>query len=383
MFDMSVVLPVASCALDPDEEGHRQRIIAAKDALGNRVLILGHHYQRDLIIEHADATGDSFSLSRLAADSTAEHIVFCGVHFMAESADILTAPNQVVSMPTTRAGCSMADMANVPDVEECWATLIDEFGLLDPANRENPDLPATDEDAFLVPVTYMNSSAALKSFVGRHGGIVCTSTNARGVLDWALERAGGNGKVLFFPDQHLGRNTALGMGFEERDMAVWTPGELWDENSIQSARFILWHGYCSVHQRFTVDQIDRLRTSYPDVQIVVHPECSREVVDVADANGSTDYIRRYCDEAPSGSIIGVGTEINLVQRLDAQYLDKSIICLDDSVCPCSTMYMIHPRFLAEQLEAILGGNLNRNVISVDEETAENASIALNRMLATL
>ena len=221
---MSVVLPVASCAIDLDEEGHRQRIIAAKDALGNRVLILGHHYQRDSIIEHADVTGDSFSLSRLAADSTAEHIVFCGVHFMAESADILTAPNQVVSMPTTRAGCSMADMANVPDVEECWATLIDEFGLLDPANRENPDLPATDEDAFLVPVTYMNSSAALKSFVGKHGGIVCTSTNARGVLEWALERAGGNGKVLFFPDQHLGRNTALGMGFEERDMAVWTPG---------------------------------------------------------------------------------------------------------------------------------------------------------------
>ena len=382
MFDMSVGLPMASCALDPDEEGHRQRIIAAKDALGNQLLILGHHYQRDSIIEHADATGDSFSLSRLAADSTAKHIVFCGVHFMAESADILTGPEQVVSMPTTRAGCSMADMANVPDVEECWATLIDEFGLLDPANRDNPDLPAKEEDAFLVPVTYMNSSAALKSFVGRHGGIVCTSTNARGVLEWALERAGGNGKVLFFPDQHLGRNTALGMGFEEEDMAVWTPGESWDEESIHSARFILWHGYCSVHQRFTEDQINRLRISSPDVQIVVHPECSREVVDAADANGSTDYIRKYCDEAPSGATIGVGTEINLVQRLDAQYRDKTIICLDDSVCPCSTMYMIHPRFLAEQLEAILRGDLDRNVIVVDGITAQNASIALNRMLAT-
>ena len=382
MFDMSVGLPMASCALDPDEEGHRQRIIAAKDALGNQLLILGHHYQRDSIIEHADATGDSFSLSRLAADSTAKHIVFCGVHFMAESADILTGPEQVVSMPTTRAGCSMADMANVPDVEECWATLIDEFCLFDPANRDNPDLPAKEEDAFLVPVTYMNSSAALKSFVGRHGGIVCTSTNARGVLEWALARAGGNGKVLFFPDQHLGRNTALRMGFEEEDMAVWTPGESWDEESIRSARFILWHGYCSVHQRFTEDQINRLRMSSPDVQIVVHPECSREVVDAADANGSTDYIRKYCDEAPSGATIGVGTEINLVQRLDAQYRDKTIICLDDSVCPCSTMYMIHPRFLAEQLEAILRGDLNRNVIVVDEKTAQNASIALNRMLAT-
>ncbi len=379
---MSVGLPLASCAFDPDEEGHRQRIIAAKNALKDRVLILGHHYQRDSIIEHADATGDSFSLSRLAADSTAEHIVFCGVHFMVESADILTGDDQVVSMPTTRAGCSMADMANVPDVEECWATLIDEFGLLDPATRDNPDSPAKEEDAFLVPVTYMNSSAALKSFVGRHGGIVCTSTNARGVLEWALARAGGNGKVLFFPDQHLGRNTALSMGFKEQDMAVWTPGELWDDASIQEARFILWHGYCSVHQRFTVDQIDRLRASYPDVQIVVHPECSREVVDAADANGSTDYIRKYCDEASSGVVIGVGTEINLVQRLDTQYQDKSIICLDDSVCPCSTMYMIHPRFLAEQLEAILEGNRNRNVIIVDEQTAEGASIALNRMLAT-
>lgn len=379
---MSVGLPLASCAIDPDEEGYRQRIIAAKNALKDRILILGHHYQRDSIIEHADATGDSFSLSRLAADSTAEHIVFCGVHFMAESADILTGDDQVVSMPTTRAGCSMADMANVPDVEECWATLIDEFGLLDPATRDNPDSPAEEEDAFLVPVTYMNSSAALKSFVGRHGGIVCTSTNARGVLEWALARAGGNGKVLFFPDQHLGRNTALSMGFKEQDMAVWTPGELWDEASIQEARFILWHGYCSVHQRFTVDQINRLRASYPDVQIVVHPECSREVVDAADANGSTDYIRKYCDEASSGVVIGVGTEINLVQRLDTQYQDKSIICLDDSVCPCSTMYMIHPRFLAEQLEAILEGNRNRNVIIVDEQTAEGASIALNRMLAT-
>ena len=210
----------------------------------NRVLILGHHYQRDSIIEHADATGDSFSLSRLAADSTAEHIVFCGVHFMAESADILTDSSQIVSMPTTRAGCSMADMANVPDVEECWATLIDEFGLSDPANREDPGQIAKEEDAFLVPVTYMNSSAALKSFVGRHGGIVCTSTNARGVLEWALERAGGQGKVLFFPDQHLGRNTAFGMGFDEQDMAVWTPGEVWDSSygtgTVPCIRDLLW-----------------------------------------------------------------------------------------------------------------------------------------------
>ena len=378
---MSLGLPLASCSIEGEDsdEAYADRIREAKEKLGNRVMILGHHYQRDSIVEHADATGDSFRLSKMAADSTAEHIVFCGVHFMAESADILTNDQQIVSMPTTRAGCSMADMANLPDVEECWHSLIEELDLRDPISRENPDLPASEDDNFLVPVTYMNSSAALKAFVGRHGGIVCTSTNAKGVLEWALTRAGGFGKVLFFPDQHLGRNTAFKMGFQSEDMVVWNPREIQNFEQINLARFVLWHGFCSVHQRFTVDQINRLRESFPDALVVVHPECDRKVVQAADADGSTDFIRRYCADAPSGSVIGVGTEINLVQRLDSQYSDKEIHCLDDSVCPCSTMYMIHPKFLAEQLESIIKGE-KRNIISIDEQTSTDAIKALNRML---
>ncbi len=378
---MSLGLPLVSCSIDDaySDEEYRDRIQKAKAELGDRVMILGHHYQRDSIVEHADATGDSFRLSRMAADSTAEHIVFCGVHFMAESADILTNDQQIVSMPTTRAGCSMADMANLPDVEECWHTLLDELDLSDPISRENPEELATENDNFLVPVTYMNSSAALKAFVGKHGGIVCTSTNAQGVLEWALGRAGGLGKVLFFPDQHLGRNTASKMGFELDDMAVWNPQTIPNIDEINRAKFVLWHGYCSVHQRFTVDQIDRLRDAFPNALVVVHPECDQKVVHAADADGSTDFIRRFCEEAPPGSIIGVGTEINLVQRLNSQYPDKEIHCLDDSVCPCSTMYMIHPRFLAEQLESIINGD-RRNIITIDKQTSKDAIKALNRML---
>lgn len=378
---MSLGLPLVSCSIDDaySDEEYRDRIQKAKAELGDRVMILGHHYQRDSIVEHADATGDSFRLSRMAADSTAEHIVFCGVHFMAESADILTNDQQIVSMPTTRAGCSMADMANLPDVEECWHTLLDELDLSDPISRENPEELATENDNFLVPVTYMNSSAALKAFVGKHGGIVCTSTNAQGVLEWALGRAGGLGKVLFFPDQHLGRNTASKMGFELDDMAVWNPQTIPNIDEINRAKFVLWHGYCSVHQRFTVDQIDRLRDTFPNALVVVHPECDQKVVHAADADGSTDFIRRFCEDAPPGSIIGVGTEINLVQRLNSQYPDKEIHCLDDSVCPCSTMYMIHPRFLAEQLESIINGD-RRNTITIDKQTSKDAIKALNRML---
>ena len=378
---MSVGLPLASCSIEDNvsDNEYNERIIKAKQELGDRVMILGHHYQRDSIVEHADATGDSFRLSRMAADSTAEHIVFCGVHFMAESADILTNDQQIVSMPTTRAGCSMADMANVPDVEECWHFLIEELDLRDPLSREDPDEVANEDDNFLVPVTYMNSSAALKAFVGKHGGIVCTSTNAKGVLEWALSRAGGLGKVLFFPDQHLGRNTAFKMGFKSEDMVVWDPRDIPDISEIFAANFVLWHGYCSVHQRFTVNQIQNLRESHPDAMIVVHPECDRKVVQSADADGSTDFIRRYCDDAPPGSVIGIGTEINLVQRLNAKYPHKEILCLDDSVCPCSTMYMIHPRFLAEQLESIIEGD-ERNIITIDKQTSNDAIKALNRML---
>ena len=378
---MSLGLPVNSCSINgaDDDDTYKDRIVLAKEKLGNRVMILGHHYQRDSIVEHADATGDSFTLSKMAAESTAENIVFCGVHFMAESADILTNDQQTVSMPTTRAGCSMADMANLPDVEDCWGTLIEELGLKDPALRSDPDQKAKAEDNFLVPVTYMNSSASLKAFVGRHGGIVCTSTKAMGVIQWALDRAGGLGKVLFFPDQHLGRNTALKMGYKPEEMVVWDPKKYPERNELEQSRFVLWHGYCSVHQRFTIEQIQRLRESFPDALVVVHPECESKVVLAADADGSTDFIRKYCDDAPPGSVIGVGTEINLVQRLNLQYPDKEIHCLDDSICPCSTMYMIHPRFLAEQLESIIQKE-DRNIIRINQQMSNDALLALNRML---
>ena len=382
---MAISLPSATCTIDrvgeADDAVLRERIIAAKEALGERLLILGHHYQRDSIIEHADLTGDSFMLSELAAASDAELIVFCGVHFMAESADILTDPSQTVIMPTTRAGCSMADMANVPDVAEAWESLLDEFEHLgDPADRADPDAVAPAGESYLVPVTYMNSSAALKAFVGAHGGIVCTSSNARGILDWALARAGENGKVLFFPDQHLGRNTALAMGHSEAEMAVWTPGAMHDWEALDAARFVLWHGYCSVHQRFTAAQIHGLREAHPDALVVVHPECPRETVDVADANGSTNFIRQYVADAPSGSVIGVGTEINLVQRLDDAYPNKTVICLDPAVCPCSTMYMIHPMFLCDVLERMVAGE-KPNVIAVDAQTSADAKLGLDRMLS--
>ncbi|MBC8437989.1 MAG: quinolinate synthase NadA [Euryarchaeota archaeon] len=380
------VLPVAECAIDggddADSDAFRQRIIAAKEALGDKVLILGHHYQRDSIIEHTDETGDSFLLARKAADSTAEYIVFCGVHFMAESADILTSDAQKVVMPTTRAGCSMADMADLPDVETCWNELLNQCNLSDPVNRADANQPAEEGESFLVPVTYMNSSADLKAFVGHHGGVVCTSSNAAGVLEWALERAGKNGKVLFFPDQHLGRNTSLAMGFSDQDISMWNPMEQADWPAIQDSTFVLWHGYCSVHQRFTVNQIEELRANHPGALVISHPECDRVVVEASDASGSTEMIRRFVADAPSGSVIGVGTEIHLVKRLDSQYPDKSVVCLDPGVCPCSTMYMIHPSFLADVLESLANRNV-KNQIVVSEQIAENAILALNRMLSII
>ena len=378
--------PVQSCdpfeRLDRDisDEEVRARIAAAKAALGDRLLILGHHYQRDAIVGHADALGDSFKLARFAAAASAELIVFCGVHFMAEAADVLTRRDQMVMLPNLRAGCSMADMANLPDVEEAWLELLPETGLRDPLDREDPTAPAGEGEAFLVPVTYMNSAADLKAFVGRHGGVVCTSSNAEGVLRWAFERAGEEGAVLFFPDQHLGRNTGLAMGIERERMVTWTPSETPDWAGLEQARIILWHGYCSVHRRFTTEQIDALWAEAPDASIVVHPECVREVVEVADAVGSTEFIKRYVEAAPSGSIIGVGTEINMVRRLDAAHPDKDIRCLDPMVCPCSTMYMIHPVYLLDLLERLVEGDV-RNVISVDAETSHWARVGLERMLA--
>lgn len=356
---------------DASDEELQERIKAAKARLGNKLLILGHFYQRDEIIVHADFVGDSFQLAKNATERPdADHIVFCGVHFMAETADILSTPEQTVTLPNLSAGCSMADMANIEQVEDCWEQLGEICGT-------NPDADGKQQ---IVPVTYMNSSAALKAFCGRHGGIVCTSSNAHAVLEWAFARGK---RVLFFPDQHLGRNTALAMGMSLDQMPVWNPykpaGGAEDPSVYADAKMILWKGFCSVHQRFTVDQIERARKAYPGVKVIVHPECSMDVVNAADGTGSTAYIVKEIANAPTGSAVAVGTEINLVNRLAAQYPDKTVFCLDPVVCPCSTMYRIHPAYLAWALENIEQGNIV-NRITVDEDTARDAKIALQRML---
>jgi quinolinate synthase len=335
---------------------------AAKAELGDRLLILGHHYQREEVMRWADARGDSFGLSRLAAESVAEYIVFCGVHFMAESADILTGGQRHVFLPDLNAGCSMADMADLDSVEEAWDALA-----------------AVTDIERIVPITYMNSSAALKAFVGRHGGAVCTSSNARAVVTWALGRGD---KLLFFPDQHLGRNTGYQLGLTADDMKVWNPkldlGGL-DERDVKEATLLLWKGHCSVHQRFKVAHVDAFRAEHPDGIVVVHPECAHEVVEVADQVGSTDVIIKAVDAAPAGSVIGVGTEIHLVQRLAAEHPDRTVVSLDPLVCPCSTMFRVDAPHLAWVLENLVAGNVV-NQIKVDDETAENARVALQRML---
>jgi quinolinate synthase len=344
---------------------------AAKRALGARVFILGHHYQRDEVMAWADARGDSFGLSRTAADKhDAEFIVFCGVHFMAESADILTAPHQQVLLPDLNAGCSMADMADIDAVEEAW----DALGRVTDVER-------------IVPITYMNSSAALKAFVGAHGGAVCTSSNARAVLTWALDpegtgRAVGD-KVLFFPDQHLGRNTGFDLGYDEGDMALWNPrldmGGL-DDTDVKGATLLLWKGHCSVHQRFRPEHIEAFRAEHPDGIVLVHPECAHEVVVMGDQVGSTDSIIRAVEGAPAGATIGIATEIHLVKRLADEHPDKQISCIDPLVCPCSTMFRIDAPHLAWVLEGLVDGEV-RNRIVVDEQTASLARVALERMLA--
>ncbi|MRG60963.1 quinolinate synthase NadA [Agromyces sp. CFH 90414] len=355
-----------------DDELHA-RIRAAKQALGDRVVVLGHFYQRDEVVQHADFVGDSFQLANAALTRPdAEAIVFCGVHFMAETADLLSRPEQAVILPNLAAGCSMADMADESSVEECWEQLEAVYG----------DLSAVDADGRVpvIPVTYMNSSAALKGFVGRHGGIVCTSSNARTVLEQAFERGQ---RVLFFPDQHLGRNTAKAMGVSLEQMPMWNPrrplgGSTAEE--LADARVILWHGFCSVHKRFTVDQIAAARESHPGVQVLVHPECPMPVVDAADAAGSTDFIVKAIQAAPAGSTFAIGTEINLVQRLAAEHPEHEIFCLDPVVCPCSTMYRIHPGYLAWVLEELVAGNVV-NRITVPADVADPARLALERMLA--
>ena len=379
-------ISLAMCAVDfsstsmsPEDVAIAERIAELKLELGDDLLILGHHYQRDSIVMHADFLGDSFMLSQKAAESDAKYIVFCGVHFMAESADILTSDEQIVMLPNLRAGCSMADMATLVDVEAAWSDMIASTNLQDPINKANPADLAEEGDAYLVPVTYMNSSADLKDFVGRHGGIVCTSSNAEGVLQWAFDRAGSNGAVLFFPDQHLGRNTGLRMGITEDKMPTWTPG-IGASSNLDDARIILWHGFCSVHKRFKPSQIADFRQRHPDGLVVVHPECPRETVEVADANGSTQYIINYVNNLPQGATVAIGTEINMVARLADDHPDKHIECLDPEICPCSTMYMIHPAYLMDLLEKLADGQVH-NQISVSNEVQEGSLLALERMLS--
>ncbi|MEV4244730.1 quinolinate synthase NadA [Streptosporangium canum] len=342
-----------------------ERARRAKAALGDRVFVLGHHYQRDEVIQFADVTGDSFKLAReAAARPDAEYIVFCGVHFMAESADILTGDSQRVVLPDLAAGCSMADMATFDQVEECWEAL---------------------EDAGIagvtVPVTYMNSSADIKAFCGRNGGVVCTSSNARRALDWAFSRGE---KVLFLPDQHLGRNTAvLEMGLSLDECVVYNPhrpnGGLTAEQ-LENAKMILWKGHCSVHGRFTPECVDDVRERIPGVNVLVHPECRHEVVTKADHVGSTEYIIKKLEEAPAGSSWAVGTELNLVKRLGQMFPDKNVTFLDRTVCYCSTMNRIDLPHLVWALESLAAGQVV-NQITVDEDTTHWAKVALERMLA--
>ncbi len=381
---MTITLPMCSIdfmdtSLSPEEQAIAERITELRKQLGSDLMILGHHYQRDSIVMHADFIGDSFMLSQKAADSTAKYIVFCGVHFMAESADILTNEQQHVILPNLRAGCSMADMATLGDVEEAWAEILAETNLSDPIDRTAPGEIPTDGKSYLIPVTYMNSSADLKDFVGRHGGIVCTSSNATGILNWAFDRAGPNGTVLFFPDQHLGRNTGIKMGISEQQMPTWIP-KIGADSSLNDARIILWHGFCSVHKRFTVEQVDDFRNRHPDGLVVVHPECPKETVEVSDANGSTQFIKNYVEQQPAGAKIAIGTEINMVARLAESNPDKIVECLDDKVCPCSTMYMIHPAYLMDVLERIIDGEVP-NQISVSKSVEEGSLLALERMLS--
>jgi quinolinate synthase len=353
----------------PDELA--SRIAAAKRHLGSRLLILGHHYQRDEVMRWADARGDSFGLSRLAADNReADYVVFCGVHFMAESADVLTADHQQVILPDLNAGCSMADMADIDSVEEAWDAVAE----------------VTDIER-VVPITYMNSSAALKAFVGRHGGAVCTSSNARAVITWALGADGGRGgrgdKLLFFPDQHLGRNTGFQLGYGAAAMAVWDPrrerGGL-DERQIKESTFLLWQGHCSVHQRFRPEHVAAFRARHPDGQVIVHPECAHEVVELADRVGSTDYIIGAVGAAPPGSVLGIGTEIHLVHRLAAEHSDRTVVSLDPLICPCSTMFRIDAAHLCWVLDNLVAGTVV-NRITVEPDTASWARVALDRMLA--
>ena len=364
--------PGASCSLEdylvlPD---HRMdsRIAAARRELGGRAVILGHHYQRDEVIKFADFRGDSYKLSQEAARTKAEYIVFCGVHFMAESADVLAQAGQQVVLPDLNAGCSMADMAEIGQVESCWEQLVS-LGLTDAEGRG------------ITPLTYMNSTAAIKAFVGERGGMVCTSSNAGSAFKWAFER---NEKILFLPDQHLGRNTAFALGIPLEQCVVWDPfliqGGTTPER-LHNARIILWKGHCSVHQRFLPEHVDKVRARHPGIQVIVHPECRFEVCQKADGIGSTERLIRMVADAPAGSMFAVGTEIHLVNRMGKEFANegKKVITLDDSGCLCTTMFRISPQHLCWSLENLVEGNVV-NRISVPSEVKHWARVALDRML---
>ena len=397
-------LPEEYAELSPEQT--EARILAAKSKLGKRVVILGHHYQRDEIIRHADFRGDSY---KLAKDATrhpdAEFIVFCGVHFMAETADILAGDHQKVILPNMAAGCSMADMANLFQVRKCWNDLEKVVGATAPTSVKRealsvksapsnlnaqrstlnassaPNTPTPQHpNTVVTPVTYINSAANLKAFVGERGGTVCTSTNAPVAVKWALDQGG---KVLFFPDQHLGRNTGVKLGYDpDDDMALWDPFKPLGGNTpekLQRAKFILWKGHCSVHKRFTVEQIEKARAEFPGIKILVHPECELDVVNASDYAGSTEFIIKQVEASETGSKWAIGTEINLVSRLAKQNPDKTIFCLDPQICPCSTMYRIHPSFLLWTLESLVNGEVVNEVI-VPDNVKENAKVAIDRML---
>ncbi|MGB7135340.1 MAG: quinolinate synthase NadA [Acidobacteriaceae bacterium] len=358
-----------SCSLDnylalPDHTMD-ERIAAAREALGASTILLGHHYQRDEVIRFADFTGDSYKLSKAAAETDAQYILFCGVHFMAESADVLGRNGQQVILPDLNAGCSMADMAEIGQVEECWDSLL------------RAGLDASD----ILPLTYMNSSAAIKAFCGERGGLVCTSSNARAAFEWAFARAK---KILFLPDQHLGRNTGHAMGIPLGDMVVYDPWQLaggLTPERVRSVRVVLWKGHCSVHQRFLPEHVDKVRAKYPGIRVLVHPECRLEVCQKADALGSTERLIKIVEEEPAGTSFAIGTEIHLVHRLGQQFapLGKKIITLDDTGCLCTTMYRISPQHLAWALENLVEGRVV-NRIQVRDDVKYWARVALDRML---
>ncbi len=359
-----------SCSLDhylvqPDESMD-ERIRVAKERLRGQVIVLGHHYQRDEVIRFADFTGDSYKLSKAAAETDARYMVFCGVHFMAETADVLSKQSQQVILPDLNAGCSMADMAEIGQVEDCWESL-ERLGLT--------------AGAGILPLTYMNSAANIKAFCGERGGLVCTSSNAGAAFEWAFARAG---KILFLPDQHLGRNTAFAMGIPLAEMVVWDPYQINGgvaPDRLRTARVILWKGHCSVHQRFLPEHVDRVRREDPGMLVIVHPECRWEVCQKADAQGSTERIIALIEQAPEGASFAVGTEIHLVNRLAKRFapLGKRVITLDDAGCLCTTMYRISPQHLAWTLENLLVGRVV-NRIQVEDEAKHWARVALDRML---